>query len=313
MNKYPTFQLLVFVVSIGLLLSFPTAPAHAANCDGLPATSGALAAGTYTLTDNCVITGTFNITSGTVTINGGGFAIDRGGSYRTFYVMSGATLELNNVTVRNGITSFSGGAIFNNFGGTVTISNSTLSGNSATDYGGAIYNAGMVTINNSTLSGNSAGFGGAIYNFGTVTISNSTLSGNSATTQGGAIYNGVTVDLTNTIISANTAPSGGNCNNSGTITDNGGNLEDANDCGLSSGANTDPLLGAFNGSYYPLQAGSPAIDAAPTCPLSTDQIGTPRPQGSACDIGAIEYTTNPAFIPAPPACNLIEDVVAPDL
>ncbi|PJF20207.1 MAG: hypothetical protein CUN56_17330, partial [Phototrophicales bacterium] len=75
----------------------------------------------------------------------------------------------------------------------------------------------------------------------------------------------------------------------GTINDNGGNLEDTNTCGLSSGFNTDPLLGEFNGIYYPLKAGSPAIDNAPTCAgLTTDQIGTPRPQGSACDIGAIE-------------------------
>ena len=43
-------------------------------------------------------------------------------------------------------------------------------------------------------------------------------------------------------------------------------------------------------AYFPLLAGSRAIDAADDahCP-ATDQIGTARPQGAGCDIGAIEY------------------------
>ena len=57
-----------------------------------------------------------------------------------------------------------------------------------------------------------------------------------------------------------------------------------------------PMLGdlveAEDGSpaYFPLLAGSPAIDAANSdfCP-ETDQIGTERPQGEGCDIGAIEF------------------------
>ena len=41
---------------------------------------------------------------------------------------------------------------------------------------------------------------------------------------------------------------------------------------------------------YPLEEGSPAIDAAhPAYCRKTDQIGTERPQGGACDILAIEY------------------------
>ena len=45
-------------------------------------------------------------------------------------------------------------------------------------------------------------------------------------------------------------------------------------------------------AYFPLLAGSPAIDAADDgyCP-ATDQIGTVRPQGGGCDIGAIEYVS----------------------
>jgi hypothetical protein len=66
--------------------------------------------------------------------------------------------------------------------------------------------------------------------------------------------------------------------------------------------NEDPLLLGQLVSlagYYPLLSGSPAIDAAnPTIPGSggsacsaIDQRGVARPQGSACDMGAYEYTT----------------------
>ena len=52
------------------------------------------------------------------------------------------------------ITNFGGGGISNY--GTLTIEDSTISGNSTTASGGGIYNAGTVNVTNSTLSGNSA-------------------------------------------------------------------------------------------------------------------------------------------------------------
>ena len=71
-------------------------------------------------------------------------------------------------------------------------------------------------------------------------------------------------------------------------------------------SNTDPLLGALTGSpaYFPLNAGSPAIDASndaicATAPVSnTSQNGLTRPQGPHCDIGSYEAadTTQPAVV-----------------
>ena len=80
----------------------------------------------------------------------------------------------------------------------------------------------------------------------------------------------------------------------GGLTHAASNLIEDGSCGAEFSG--DPMLGDLvqpeDGSpaYYPLQPGSPAIDAASSnhC-LDSDQIGTPRPQGDACDIGAIEY------------------------
>jgi predicted outer membrane repeat protein len=79
--------------------------------------------------------------------------------------------------------------------------NVTFSGNSAANYGGAIYNYGSnngissPSLSDVTFSGNSAGlYGGAIYNDGAHGVSspslmNVTFSGNKAVVRGGAIYN----------------------------------------------------------------------------------------------------------------------------
>jgi len=49
----------------------------------------------------------------------------------------------------------SGGGIFNAWGGALMLTNSTVSGNSASQRGGGISNDGTATVTNSTASGNS--------------------------------------------------------------------------------------------------------------------------------------------------------------
>ena len=78
----------------------------------------------------------------------------------------------------------------------------------------------------------------------------------------------------------------------------------------------DALLGELTGSpaYYPLLDFSPAVDAAdPQFCLETDQIGTPRPHGGGCDVGALESTiARPAQDPLipPPPCPLSDQIIA---
>jgi hypothetical protein len=162
--------------------------------------------GTYTLT--AVNNGSNGLpvilsdTGHTLVIHGNGATLQRstaGGTpdFRLFEIDAGADVTIDGLTVMNGhVVALSfGGGIFN--GGTLTVSNTTLSGNSASGsfpfsgFGGGIFNRlGTLTVTNSTLSDNSAtvggGNGGGISNnLGTVTVTNSTLSGNSATVGGG--------------------------------------------------------------------------------------------------------------------------------
>lgn len=208
-------------------------------------------AGTYTLAiagggEEAAMTGDLDLTK-SVTLQGAGAAstiIQAGTTVplpspscpdcidRVFHVVSGGvTAEFKDLTIRHGREG-SGGGIFNG-GGTVKITNSTVSHNhsnlvSGGNGGAGIRNqGGTVEITNSTVSGNGANLtGGGIYlNGGTLTISNSTLSGNSsggANGQGGGIFinlNTSTVDITNSNLSANVGKKGGAIhNNTGTVT-----------------------------------------------------------------------------------------------
>ncbi|MDH4136132.1 MAG: Ig-like domain repeat protein, partial [Anaerolineae bacterium] len=108
-----------------------------------------------------------------------------------------------------------GGAIFNHDEGTLTLSGSNFTSNSAGQDGGAIYNGGEMTATNGTFSGNTAYYdGGAIYNIArSIDIVDCTFSGNHASAgKGGAIYNwsgyhggSASVTITNTTFSNNTA------------------------------------------------------------------------------------------------------------
>src|SRR5438094_416416 len=82
-----------------------------------------------------------------------------------------------------------------------------LGGRSLGGDAGAILNNGTLTLTSSALSSNSAGHGGGIYNGGTLTLTNSTLSGNSAVNannaSGGGIHNEATATLTGSTVSGN--------------------------------------------------------------------------------------------------------------
>ncbi|MCS6909984.1 MAG: right-handed parallel beta-helix repeat-containing protein, partial [Anaerolineales bacterium] len=156
---------------------------------------------------------------GALTIDGTGQNVTISGknSVQVMVVNAGANLTLRNLTIANG-NAGSGSGIWNN--GTLTVTNSTFSGNSATAWGGGILNKGTLMVTSSTFSENSASFGGSIYNDGgTLTVTNSTFSGNGAGF-GGGIYNARsgTLTVTGSTFSDNRGRSGGGIYNASTLT-----------------------------------------------------------------------------------------------
>jgi len=163
-------------------------------------------------------------TTGIETITGpaAGVTVNGGGLSRVFQVDSGVTASLSGLTISGGSTSGYGGGLYND-GGTTTLTNCTVSGNSADNGGGLSNNGGTSTLTEVTVSGNSAvNNGGGLANFGngdTLMLTNCTVSGNSTTSSlggGGGIYNNAgTTTLTNCTLSGNSsAVSGGGLLNS---------------------------------------------------------------------------------------------------
>jgi hypothetical protein len=146
-----------------------------------------LTSGEIPLSPNIVIDG--SSLSSPVQVNGNHAS-------RIFDVFPGATVVLNLLVITNGFTPGGdvGGAVQVQSGGSLSLSNCTLMGNSTggtTSLGGAIYNHGTLTLTACTLAANTSTDGGGIENDSTATASlvNCTLANNVATQVGGAIEN----------------------------------------------------------------------------------------------------------------------------
>lgn len=115
------------------------------------------------------------------------------------------------LSFQNGYTSENnGGAIFGN--GSINITNSIFTNNSASAEGGAVYKVN--TITNSTFTDNSASEGGAVYSADTIT--NSTFTNNKASGGAGAVADANTI--TNSTFTSNIAENAGAASSVNTIT-----------------------------------------------------------------------------------------------
>ena len=236
-----------------------------------------------------------------------------------------SSITLTDVTLSANYAKF-GGGIFNT--GTATMTGVTFSNNSTLFDGGGIYNDGTVTLTGVTLSRNHAKRGGGIINHGSATLTNVTLSSNDADWEGGGITNGDWMALKNVTLHGNTADDntngiyaaagfiflentviagsyGENCNqNTGAhLISLGFNLSDDDTCSayfnqVGDRNSMDAWLGALEDyggltlTHLPFP-NSPLVDGG-QCQASipTDQRGITRPQGAACDIGAVERRAN---------------------
>jgi hypothetical protein len=273
----------------------------------------------------------------------------RGGGVANF---DGSLMLLNSTISRNSIYGPYGEAAYGggvaNFGGSVAVLNSAISTNVSIGFyagradGGGLANlsGGSLTVLNSTISGNSSlvgcefacggSYGGAVGNRdGTVTLMNTTITGNLTASGRGNVANHGTLNLIDTLIAGDVL--GIEISNYGTVAADNHNLIGVNGnsgvSGFTPGATDivppagvqladilDPAL-ADNGGptqTHALVPGSPAIDAGGDCtdtsgaPLTTDQRGRPRPVDGngdgirACDIGAVEVQAVPITIDIKP-------------
>jgi len=158
--------------------------------------------------------------SGLITIDGGagGVTIHAKQDSRIMKIDKNNNIALQHLTVENGTSglpyteNYYGGGIVN--AGTLTIIDSTISGNATDSKSGAgLVNNGVATIVRSTFSDNLAfhASGGAAFNDGTMIISNSTFTHNDADAgEGGGIYNIGTIIINNSTFSGNAADGGSN-------------------------------------------------------------------------------------------------------
>jgi predicted outer membrane repeat protein len=163
-----------------------------------------------------VIKGTVTLSSGELFIGkslnvigpGARLLTVSGNHTQRIFRVSDSDVVISGLTLANGASSTSGGAIFNS--GVLTVDRCTVTANKATadTDGGGFYNEGNLTLTNSTFAENTAsGRGGAIYNAGSMSAQNCTFWNNSAL-QGGAIAAsspGALTRISNCTVSANHA------------------------------------------------------------------------------------------------------------
>ena len=165
----------------------------------------------------------------------GGIESSKGGGIQVngnAKVFGGASLTLQQSTVTDNTAVGVGGGIHDQGGSSITLQDSTVSnntaGNNVNGGGGAIFSSGTLSLTNSTVTGNEGvGLGGGIH-FGsyagspTLTMTDSTVSNNTVAnaggfTNGGGIYlfgSTMTATLTNSTVSNNTAENNGSQSNS---------------------------------------------------------------------------------------------------
>lgn len=216
----------------------------------------------------------FTITGGNA--NGVGFAGDGGGVF--FY---DASPTLTNCTISaNSATGYGGGLSYNAASSTLT--NCRILGNTAGFVGGGMHHTGSLVLTNCVFEGNTGLLGGGLVTFSDpLTVTNCTFTGNdSSLIAGGGLYAGSSPgSITNSVF----------WNNTGVGTTEEQQLYTSSvvtytnwqgHVGGVGNIDADPLFAdAVNGDLR-LLAGSPCIDAADNSAVpstvSTDVLGIPR-------------------------------------
>jgi hypothetical protein len=256
MSRRPLLLAAIALVAVlgGATGAGATLPPVVLGCNGgnasiiQDAMGGAAPGTTIQLAGSCTytITSPVSATSGlppvvtTLTITGAtGTVIDGNNGPTPFLVQKKGKLTLSGVTVQHG-TGLDGGGIHVAPGGSLTLTNDVITGNTATEYGGGLYVAGKgkaaltstsvdsntsdadsggidvegggsLTMTGGTVSNNqSGGYAGGLGGFGKATenLSNVTLNANHSADNGGGAHLTGKSTLTNVTISNNMSVNG---------------------------------------------------------------------------------------------------------
>ncbi len=213
---------------------------------------------------------------------------------------NGGSVTLTESTLSDNYSDDDGGAVYNaNVGGAlVSIIRSTLSTNNAHDDGGAICSdGGPITVVNSTISGNSSDQdGGGIYTQGATTVENSTIYLNNSASQGDSIYNTSIFNIYSSIVASG---AGNDCAGAAVI-NNGYNIASDATCGTILAAGPTPAAAISN-----LALGSLTNSGGPTETHLPAPISVVIDQGD-CG-GSIPVATDQRGVVRP-----IDDIFIPD-
>jgi hypothetical protein len=125
---------------------------------------------------------------------------------RVFKIDEARTVVMSGLTIRNGLVNGDGGGISNI--GTLTVTQSTISGNHG-NVGGGVINVGVMHLIQSTVAGNYGTGGGGIYNANILYLDRSTFAFNRANGNGGGLTNGGTLYAQNSTLTQNEADGSG--------------------------------------------------------------------------------------------------------
>ena len=279
--------------------------------------------------------GIFEISHNLTLAGSGGATLDGQGAGTVLTIDAGNTVAISNLAITGGSDPAAGG-IRN--AGTLTLANSTVSGNSAAvpqfhNGVGGILNrpASRITLTNSTVSGNSASANapfdtavGGIFNSGpggVVTVTNSTVSGNSATGTPSDAFGGIlnsgpgsVVTVTNSTVSGNSASApggvsafsaavGGISNSGGTLTLTSSTLS-GNSVSEPNGGFSPPVGGVsnfFGGTLTVANSLIAAQSGGPNCYGPNSDGGYNLDDGTSCGFSTNNHSlssTNPLLDPA---------------
>ncbi|MEI7644927.1 MAG: Ig-like domain-containing protein [Chloroflexales bacterium] len=192
------------------------------------------------------------------------------------YVAATASLTVHDSTFSGNTARFGGGILSR---GSLTVNNSTVTDNGAI-YGAGIYNqAATLMVSSSTVSFNMSTYGAGMYNAGTLTLIGTTFNNNVANNGGGGIYNHSigTLTATDSTFSNNSANnSGGGILNTGTLTATNvtlsGNIAFDSGGGMYNTAGSNPTLNTVTFSDNSATSNGGAMFNATSSPTLTNVV-----------------------------------------